>query len=173
MSRIVCAVLLGSLAASFFGCVSLSAEWNTEESDATFADTVQSLLSPLEGRWSGPLWGGTFVATYGPASAFGMLSHSELTTDGEVGFYEFERFHPVDGILHMQPYPMGQPEMVFALAEYAMKPGNLVFENTNNDFPTRISYDTTEVGVLTILLTDPHSGSNQVETIRLERVAQP
>ena len=139
--------------------------------DRGIAKAGQDRLAPLQGRWSGPLWGGTFLATYGPASEHGLLSHAELIADGQVTFFEFERFHWVEGVLHMQPYPMGQPEVTFALVDSASRPGYLVFENIANDFPTRISYDTTQAGVLTILLTDPHRGSSEVETIRLERVS--
>ena len=126
-------------------------------------------MASLAGSWSGPILCGKFEAHYAEPTATGSLSYSTLTCDGEQAFYEFEVFRVEGDEFSVQPHPMGQPEMVFAFVPEASSALRWVFENPANDFPTRITYDRSEADRLTITLTDPHRGSEKVETFALVR----
>lgn len=132
----------------------------------------RAILEALIGHWAGPMWGGRFEAYYAGPHETGSLSYSTLTQEGRIVFHEFEVFRLEGSQLTLQPHPMGQPEVVFTYQPDTSAPGRWVFENPENDFPTRITYDRTQVGRLTIELSDPVRDSDQVEVFALERVTQ-
>lgn len=126
-------------------------------------------LAWLAGKWSGPMWGGEFVATYSAPAGGKLLSFSELRKDGRAAFYEFEVFEATADGLVFTPYPKGQRKATFKLA--ASEASKAVFENPEKDFPTRIEYHRAEKDRLVITLSDPHGKSGKVETFDLKRVA--
>ncbi len=135
------------------------------EKDAPKIDS----LSFLSGKWSGPMWGGQFTATYTAPAGGKLLSFSELVKGGKVAFYEFEVFEATPEGLVFTPYPGGQKKATFKLA--SGEAGKAVFENPDKDFPTRIEYHRAEKDRLVITLSDPHHGSDKTETFDLKRVA--
>jgi len=135
------------------------------EKDANKIDS----LSFLSGKWSGPMWGGQFTATYTAPAGGKLLSFSELVKGGKAAFYEFEVFEATEGGLVFTPYPGGRKKETFKLASSDAK--KAVFENPDKDFPTRIEYRRAAEDRLVITLSDPHHGSDKTETFDLKRVA--
>ena len=124
-------------------------------------------LAWLAGKWSGPMWGGEFVATYGAPAGGTLISFSELRKDGKAAFYEFEVFEATDGGLVFTPYPRGQRKETFKLTSSEAE--KAVFENPEKDFPTRIEYHRKEKDRLVIVLSG--GGGGKTETFDLKRVA--
>lgn len=135
------------------------------EKDAAKIDS----LAWLAGRWSGPMWGGEFVATYGAPAGGKLLSFSELRKGAAAAFYEFEVFEATPEGLVFTPYPRGQKKVTFKLA--ASEAQKAVFEHPEKDFPTRIEYHRASKDRLVITLSDPHGKSGKTETFDLKRVA--
>lgn len=133
------------------------------------ASPQRAFLESLTGHWTGSMWGGRFDAYYAGPHETGSLSYSTLTQEGRIVFHEFEVFRLDGAQLTLQPYPMGQPEVIFTYLPEASSPGRWVFDNPENDFPTRITYDRTQVGALNIQLSDPVRGTEKVETFALQR----
>jgi hypothetical protein len=126
-------------------------------------------LAFLSGKWSGPMWGGQFTATYTAPAGGKLLSFSELVKGGKAAFYEFEVFEATEAGLVFTPYPGGRKKETFKLA--AGDATKAVFENPDKDFPTRIEYHRVEKDRLVITLSDPHGKSGKTETFDLRRVA--
>lgn len=126
-------------------------------------------LAWLAGRWSGPMWGGEFTATYNAPAGGTLLSFSELRKGGKAAFYEFEVFEARAEGLVLTPYPGGQRKETFKLA--SSEASRAVFECPEKDFPTRIEYHRREKERLVITLSDPHHASDKTETFDLKRVA--
>jgi hypothetical protein len=126
-------------------------------------------LGWLAGRWSGPMWGGEFTATYNAPAGGKLLSFSELRQGGKAAFYEFEVFEATADGLVFTPYPRGQRKATFKLA--SSEASKAVFENPDKDFPTRIEYHRAAKDRLVITLSDPHGKSGKTETFDLKRVA--
>lgn len=124
-------------------------------------------LAWLAGRWSGPMWGGEFVATYNAPAGGKLLSFSELRKGDEAAFYEFEVFEARDEGLVFTPYPRGQKKETFKLT--ASEAQKAVFENPDKDFPTRIEYHRAARDRLVITLSG--GGGGKTETFDLKRVA--
>lgn len=127
-------------------------------------------LSFLAGAWSGKAWGGTFHARYSTADNGIVLSHSRLVKDGTEKFYEFELFEPHGDGVRLRPYPGGRAAMHLDLVSVDAKAKKAVFENTEKDYPTRITYERPTRDRLIITLTDPHGGSKKTETFDLKRL---
>ena len=123
-------------------------------------------LAWLAGKWSGPMWGGEFIATYNAPAGGKLLSFSELRKQGKAVFYEFEVFEGTDAGLVFTPYPGGQRKETFKLT--ASKGSKAVFENPDKDFPTRIEYHRAEKDRLVITLSGGDGG--KTETFDLKRI---
>lgn len=123
-------------------------------------------LAWLSGKWSGPMWGGEFVATYNAPAGGTLLSFSELKKDGKAAFYEFEVFEATADGLVFTPYPGGEKKETFKLA--ASEASKVVFECPGKDFPTRIEYWRKEKDRLVITLS---GGADKTETFDLKRAA--
>lgn len=132
---------------------------------------VLAELDWLAGSWSGDMWGGRFEAFYSTPAGGKILSHSRLLKGATVAFYEFEVFEARDLVVHLQPYPGGKPAEGFTLQAHDPANREVVFENPDKDFPTRITYQRTSDDALLIVLSDPHGESDKVE--RFELVRQP
>jgi hypothetical protein len=126
-------------------------------------------MSWLAGSWSGAMWGGTFHAYYSTPEGGKVLSFSHLERGGKRAFHEFEVFYAAGEAVHLQPYPGGRPAGGFVLASHDAKARKAVFENPKKDFPTRIVYQRVSETRLVITLSDPHGGSDKVETFTLDR----
>ena len=123
-------------------------------------------LAWLAGKWSGPMWGGEFVATYCAPAGGKVLSFSELKKGDDAAFYEFEVFEAREEGLVFTPYPRGQKKETFKLTSSEAQ--KAVFENPEKDFPTRIEYHRKEKDRLVITLS---GGGDKTETFDLKRVA--
>ena len=124
-------------------------------------------LAFLAGTWRGDMYGGKFEAYYATPEGGKVLSYSELRQEGKVAFHEFERFDESRGKLTFFPYPGGKPATPLPLAR--LEKNRAVFENPDKDFPTRIEYHRKEKNLLVITLSDPHGGSDKVQTYKLKR----
>ncbi|MFI5401416.1 MAG: DUF6265 family protein [Planctomycetota bacterium] len=133
------------------------------EKDAAKIDS----LAWLAGRWSGPMWGGEFVATYGAPAGGKLLSFSELRKGDTAAFYEFEVFEATPEGLVFTPYPRGQKKETFKLTSAEAQ--KAVFENPDKDFPTRIEYHRAAKDRLVITLSG--GGGGKTETFDLKRVS--
>ncbi len=127
-------------------------------------------LSWLAGKWSGPMWGGEFVATYCAPAGDKLLSFSELRKGDEAVFYEFEVFEAREEGLVFTPSPRGQKKETFKLT--SSEASKAVFENPEKDFPTCIEYHRAAKDRLVITLSDPHGKSGKTETFDLKRFAE-
>ena len=127
----------------------------------------------LSGTWAGPVGGGTFTAHYTIPGETTLLSFSELVKDGEVVFHELERFVVSGKVVRLLPYPGGKPAVYLNAVE--IDPGNAraVFENPEKDFPTRIVYHRVAHDRLIITASDPHGGSDRVDTFDLRAELPP
>jgi len=124
-------------------------------------------LSWLAGTWSGSMWGGTFVAHYSTPEGGRILSHSELVREGKVAFFEFEVFRVAGDRVRYEPFPGGRPAVPFLLTDLDGK--KAVFENPRKDYPTRVVFHRAAEDKLVITLSDPHGGSDKVETFDLAK----
>ncbi len=122
-------------------------------------------LAWLAGKWSGPMWGGEFVATYNAPAGGKLLSFSELRKGDTAAFYEFEVFEAAADGLVFTPYPRGQKKETFKLASSEAQ--KAVFENPEKDFPTRIEYHRVKDRLVITL----SGGGDKTETFDLRRVA--
>ena len=127
-------------------------------------NTVAS-MGWLAGNWQGPMGDGTFAAHYSTPDGGKILSFSELRKGDRVAFYEFETFETKDGTVLLTPYPGGGKRASFTLTSVEEK--KAVFENPKKDFPTRIVYHRAADDRLLITLSDPHGGSDKVQTFDL------
>ncbi len=133
------------------------------------ASSVLDQMYWLAGNWSGDMWGGRFVAHYTTPEGGMIISHSRLLVDGQVNFYEFEVFEPEGDGVHFQPFPGGEPADGLSLTSHDVMARRAVFENKDKDFPTRIVFERVADNHLVITLSDPHGGSDEVETFNLFR----
>lgn len=135
-------------------------------------DAAKSPLAKMDwlaGSWSGEMWGGVFNAHYSTPAGGKILSHSRLMNGEKEAFYEFELFELRDDVVYLQPFPGGEKAGGFDLQSLDVKARKAVFENPDKDFPTRIVYQRASDDVLEITLSDPHGGSEKVETFVLKR----
>ncbi len=130
-------------------------------------DATVDKLSFLTGAWQGEMFGGTFTARYTAPGGDILLSYSELTRDGKLGSYEFEKFSMIDGKLTFSAYAGGKPMTPLTMTELSDK--RVVFENPDKDFPTRIAYEVRE-NRLVVTLSDPHGDSDKEMIFDLERM---
>jgi len=154
------------------GCASIESGHNGSTSLTSLssrADRDLAGLSWLAGTWSGPMWGGEFVAHYTTPAGGRVISHSELLQGDGVAFYEFEVFRVVDGKVRLQPHPGGKPAGAFVLTSLDVDAEKAVFENREKDFPTRVTYHRPAVETLVITLDDPTGASTKVEVFNLSR----
>ncbi len=124
-------------------------------------------LDFLAGSWAGPMWGGVFETWYSTPEGGKVLSSSLLISEGNIRFWEFEKFEVRGEHVWVQPFPNGKPAASFRLVELDVEAKKATFDCTTNDFPTRIVYEKNEEGHLVITLSDPHSGSPKVEVFDL------
>ncbi len=124
-------------------------------------------LDFLAGSWSGPMWGATFEAWYSTPEGGKVLSSSLLLSEGNVHFWEFEKFEIRRGNVWVQPFPKGQPAASFELVELDVEGQKATFDCPTNDFPSRIVYEKNDEGHLVITLSDPHNGTPKVEVFDL------
>jgi hypothetical protein len=123
----------------------------------------------LAGEWSGPMWGGEFVAYYSTPEGGAILSFSELRREGSVAFHEFERFAADGAAVTLSPYPGGKPAATFTLTELDEKARKATFENPKKDFPTRIVYQRAAEDRLVITLSDAVAKARPDEVFDLKR----
>ena len=126
-------------------------------------------LTWLEGRWSGPMWGGTFHAHYTRPGDGRLLSFSELRSKERVQFHEFEVFEDSQDGVTLKPYPGGKPAVELKLTALSWEQRKATFENPKKDYPTRIVYHRVGEDRLTITLDDPHGGGDKREVFDLKR----
>jgi hypothetical protein len=148
---------------------SASAEMPAPAESSVTTRSVLDQMDWLAGNWSGDMWGGRFVAHYTTPEGGMIISHSRLLINGQVNFYEFEVFEPEGDGVHFQPFPGGEPADGLSLTSHDVMARRAVFENKDKDFPTRIVFERVADDHLVITLSDPHGGSDEVETFNLFR----
>lgn len=132
------------------------------------AAVTSKSLDFLKGSWKAQKWGGEFHAYYSTGDGGKVLSHSTLIREEKVAFFEFEVFEVRDGKLTVTPFPGGQPAARFTATE--VKKNQVVFDNPDKDFPTRITYAMVSPDKLRITLADPHRNSDKKDIFELDRV---
>jgi hypothetical protein len=125
-----------------------------------FAEQTLVDLSWLEGTWR--LSNESFVYQNHFSTDWGgiRMGYSKMTSaDGnKLFFYEFDSIQFKDGVLTLQPSPNGTPGVSFLATEIADQ--KVVFENPNNDYPTRITYSINDKGQLTLLVEGKDKSKN-------------
>lgn len=89
-----------------------------------------------------------------------MLGMSRTASDGRTVEYEFLVIRVGDARLEYVAKPSNQPEAVFTSTRIAAR--EVVFENPEHDFPTRITYRATAGGGLTATVEGDVKGQRQV-----------
>ena len=128
-------------------------------------------LAWMAGKWSGPMWGGEFVATYGAPAGGKLISFSELLKEGHAAFYEFEVFEATDQGLVFTPYPGGRRKETFKLA--SSDAAKAVFENPDKDFPQRVGYESPDDATLIGRIEGQHEGRDRRIEFPMKRTACP
>jgi Domain of unknown function (DUF6265) len=114
-------------------------------------ESLEWLAGTWEGQacWEGQADAEPFLAVYSTPAGGEVLSLSKsLDGQGRVAFFEFERFHTVDGQVLLTPYPGGQEAASFTLAEQGAE--WVLFTNPDNDWPQSIRYARAEDGGLEV-----------------------
>ena len=123
----------------------------------------------LAGNWAGDMWGGRFSAYYTTPEGGKIISHSRLTHGEDESFYEFEVFEAHEDVVRLQPFPGGKKASSFVMKSHDPKAKKAVFENPENDYPTRIVYHRAADDSLVVTLSDPFGESDKVEKFDLKR----
>lgn len=170
-SRIVLGACVASVLCLASGAVHLAAAQPAAGEDAAQLDAKKAVSSMgwIEGTWSGEQWGGTFTAHYSAPTDGRILSYSRLYRDGALSYYEFEVFEAVGGAVTMSAFPSGKPAVGLTMSRQDPAAREIVFENPEKDFPTRITYHRTDDETLVITLDDPHGTSGKEEIFSLSR----
>src|SRR5687767_7672203 len=101
-------------------------------------------LAWMAGSWRCEIWGGTFEERWSEPAGGTMIGAGRHIAEGKTKFMEFLSIEAdKDGKLVMwillgSPSKGPKNAVPFALA--SSKPGEAVFENTENDFPSKITY---------------------------------
>ena len=121
-------------------------------------------------RWLAGTWrSDTLLAHYSSPEGNLILSASKHLDDGQVVFFEFERFQLNDGRVLYTPYPGGrQSSDSFPMVEHDPAARRAVFENPAHDFPQRFIFHRRDDDHLVITTTDMDSKRQIV--FDLERV---
>ncbi len=126
-------------------------------------------LNWLEGHWKGVVGKNSFEAIYSGYEGGRILSISkEIRKDGSLVFAEFEEFRKIDGKIRMTPFVNGKKLSVFTLTGVDNR--RAVFENLQNDFPSRIVYYLKSCKNLVIILTGAEKGKTLKVIYNLKRV---
>lgn len=102
--------------------------------------------SPLDGlAWMAGCWrserGGTVSEEHWMAPAGGtMFGLSRTVSDGRLVEFEFLEIRAREGGVDYVAHPSGQATTIFRLTAPAADGRDIVFENPEHDFPTRIVY---------------------------------
>jgi hypothetical protein len=125
----------------------------------------------FEGVWSGTFGENPFWACYTSPQGGTILSvNKDLTPGQEPCYIEFERFAYDDTSVFLVPYPGGEPHSLkFRLVNFDPKMARATFQNSNNDWPTELTYECTTADSLIITLSGPgpESKTPQVMSARL------
>lgn len=123
----------------------------------------QAPLAWMEGDWVAEAWGGSLEARYVTDDQGFAIGSTQLIKDGAPVYHEFEVFSVTGDAGWLVPHPGGKPSERFELTERSAQ--RIVFEHTEKDFPTRISYER-QGSQLLIELSDPHGDSGKSEVFR-------
>lgn len=101
--------------------------------------TTTAAFDWLAGCWQAERGDSLFQEMWLPPAPDGMLGAARELRGGRTAFHEFSRIvlRPGGGAAYIA-HPAGQAPAEFPLVERAQ--GQLVFENPQHDFPTRIEY---------------------------------
>jgi len=100
----------------------------------------------LAGCWTMTRGSRSVTEHWLPPDGGTMIGVSRTVSGGKTVEYEFLLIRQGPGGLEYVAKPSRQPEAVFTSTR--VKPGELVFENPEHDFPTRITYRRQEGGLL-------------------------
>jgi len=125
-------------------------------------------LGFLEGRWVGGDGHSEWETVYTSPHGGEVLSASKEVRGDRVVTHDFERFHVSAGKLTMTPFPGGRQSHDFPLVELTSG-RKAVFENPENDFPSRFTYHRVDDGHLRIRLEGDTGGEPLVVELDLEK----
>ena len=82
---------------------------------------------------------------------------------------DFEHFYERESQLRMTPFPFGNRSMEFTLTAFSGAQQRAVFENPENDFPKRFTYEATSKDHLRIELVGEMGGEAMTVVLELDR----
>ena len=127
-------------------------------------------LEWLAGRWRGTFGDSPYVEDRTSAAGGMMLWMAKTFRNESLVFFEFGAFVDVDGGVLMTPYPRGQQAASFTLVELETSPPRAVFDNPDNDFPTRFVYELTGDNSMRITLLGAEGEAGWTQRLDLERL---
>lgn len=125
-------------------------------------------LAWLAGSWAGEVRGAgattRFEAHYTSPQGGVILSASKaFKADGQLSWFEFERFEEREGTLVVIPHPNGKASVPFTLVEHDPAAKRAVFANPGHDDPNRITYQRTAEDRLLIRVEGDAPGESSLE----------
>jgi hypothetical protein len=126
-------------------------------------------LGFLSGTWRGGDGHSEWESWYSsPEGGMVVGASKELRGDRAV-MIDFEHFYLREGVLRMTPFPKGQRSHEFTLSRLDAAGKQAVFENPENDFPSRFTYTRTDDEHLRVALDGSPGGKPLSITIEFTR----
>jgi hypothetical protein len=147
---------------------------------ATLALTPQAAkatvndLAFMEGQWQCPKWGGTFQEHWLRPTAGTMQGVGKLVTGDKTGFMEFMSIEPGEKGLVMYLL-IGSPakqQMKAAFTLTSITGKKAVFEDPQNDFPSKITYERLSATSLKCTLEGKENGKPQADVFDFKPILQ-
>ncbi len=130
-------------------------------------------LAWLEGHWTGNADDAQWEAVYSSPEGGEVVSASKEIRSGRVAMHELERFHAVGDDVLLTPHPYGKARRPARLVELDEAAKKAVFEDAENDFPRRFTYQRTAPDALAITLTGELRGKAIEHVISFKRRTAP
>ena len=126
-------------------------------------------LGFLSGQWTGREGESRWESSYSSTTGGQIVASSKEMKGGEVVMIDFEHFYERDGRLRLRPYPFGEASVEFTLTDFDGAARKAVFENPENDFPRRFTYQRVSESQLHITLVGDMGGGDVTMALRFER----
>ncbi|MHC4845591.1 MAG: DUF6265 family protein [Planctomycetota bacterium] len=126
-------------------------------------------LSFLAGSWTGTDGTSRWESVYSSAEGGMVVGASKEMRGDRVVMIDFEHFYERDGQMRMTPFPFGNRSMEFTLTAFSIADRRAVFENPENDFPKRFTYEATAADHLRIELVGEMGGEAMSVVLELDR----
>jgi len=142
---------------------------HVEDGERVTMEPVVEDLSFLAGSWAGTDGESRWESVYTSAENGMVVGASKEMRGDRVVMIDFEHFYVRDGEMRMTPFPFGNRSMEFTLTAFSMAKNRAVFENPENDFPKRFTYEATSKDHLRIELVGEMGGEDMTVVLQLDR----